>query len=41
MVKFITDNELKAEIAEKILYNLPEWFGLPDSTKEYIQKSML
>ena len=40
MIQFITDKELKADIAEKILYNLPEWFGLPDSTKEYIQKSM-
>jgi len=40
MIKFITDKELKAEIAAEILYNLTEWFGLPDSTKEYIENSM-
>ena len=40
MIKFITDKELKAEISAKILYNLTEWFGLPDSTKEYIENSM-
>ena len=39
MIKFITDNGLKAEIAAEILYNLTEWFGLPDSTKEYIVNS--
>ena len=39
MVKFITDKELKSIISAEILYNLTEWFGLPDSTKEYIQNS--
>ena len=39
MIKFITDKDLKAEIAANILYSLPEWFGLPDSTEEYIQNS--
>ncbi len=39
MVKFITDQELKSEIAAEILYNLPEWFGLPDSTRMYIENS--
>ncbi len=29
----------RAEIAEKILLALPDWFGLPDSTKEYIEQS--
>lgn len=35
----IEDENLKAEIAERILSDLPEWFGLPDSTKDYIEKS--
>lgn len=27
----------KEKIATNILHNLPEWFGLPDSTKTYIE----
>lgn len=29
----------KAHIVEEILLDLPDWFGLPDSTKEYIEQS--
>lgn len=39
MVEFITDALIKEKVAEKILGSLPEWFGLPDSTKKYISDS--
>lgn len=38
-VKLIEDKYEKEAIATKILNDLPEWFGLPDSTREYIEKS--
>lgn len=38
-VQFIEDADLKQHIAETILNDLPDWFGLPDSTREYIEKS--
>lgn len=39
MVKLIIDSNEKEEIASTILNNLPEWFGLPDSTEKYINDS--
>ena len=39
MIQFVTDKDEKEQIATKILQELPEWFGLPDSTKEYITNS--
>ena len=39
MVRWISDPAEKARIAEKILTALPEWFGIPESTREYIEKS--
>lgn len=39
MIKFINNEEQKDNIARTILLQLPEWFGLPDSTNEYIQNS--
>ena len=39
MIHFITDKETKKSIASAILNQLPEWFGLPDSTHEYINSS--
>ena len=39
MIKFVTDSVEKEQIASHILHQLPEWFGLPDSTQEYITKS--
>lgn len=39
MIKFIDDKGEKENIANAILNQLPEWFGLPDSTNEYIQNS--
>lgn len=33
----ITNEKQKSDIAASILNSLPEWFGLPESTKEYIE----
>lgn len=38
-IKEITQSDDKARIVEEVLLALPEWFGLPDSTKDYIEKS--
>lgn len=34
----IKESKVKQEIARKILRDLPEWFGIDESTKEYIEK---
>lgn len=39
MVFFINDENIKEQIAKDILNKLPEWFGLPESTNEYINCS--
>ena len=39
MVTEIFDAQRKKQIAEKILHCLPDWFGLPESTKRYIEES--
>lgn len=39
MICIINDKERKEQIARKILSDLPEWFGLPESTEQYIQCS--
>lgn len=36
---YIEDAAQKEKIAGEILNGLPEWFGLPDSTREYIKNS--
>ena len=38
-VRWICNADEKEKIAEAILSDLPEWFGMPESTKEYIQES--
>lgn len=38
-IKEITDKNEKETIARDILYDLPEWFGLPESTDGYIKDS--
>lgn len=38
-VKEITDKSEKEHICREILYDLPEWFGLPESTESYITDS--
>jgi ribosomal protein S18 acetylase RimI-like enzyme len=35
----IINREEKAKLVEEILLDLPEWFGLPESTKDYIEQS--
>lgn len=39
MIEYVIQEERKAEIAADILADLPEWFGLPESAAEYIEKS--
>lgn len=39
MIKFVSDENDKEYITREVLAQLPEWFGLPDSTNEYIQNS--
>ena len=36
-IKEIKKEEQKLAIAAEILSDLPEWFGIPDSTQAYIQ----
>ena len=38
-VKEIHAPEEKGSIAKEVLYDLPEWFGLPESTEESISWS--
>lgn len=38
-VKEIKDKEEKEKISKDVLYDLPEWFGMPESTQEYITDS--
>lgn len=35
----VTDAVKKSEIVASVLADLPEWFGLPESTEDYIEKS--
>jgi len=39
IIKKIIDNKEKEIISKEVLYDLPEWFGLPESTEEYIKDS--
>lgn len=39
IVKEIIDKKEKENIAREVLYDLPEWFGLPESTENYIKES--
>ena len=36
-IKEIKKEEQKLAIAAEILADLPEWFGIPDSTQAYIE----
>ena len=38
-IKEIVDKREKATIAQDILNDLPEWFGMPESTKKYVEDS--
>lgn len=37
MIKEITDPDRKSQICAEILADLPEWFGIPESTAEYVR----
>ena len=39
MIKEIFRNDEKRQIAQTLLFDLPEWFGIPECTLEYIDKS--
>ena len=39
MIRQIDDPQQKKNIARDILYALPEWFGIPESTETYVQES--
>lgn len=39
IIRKIIDKKEKEIISKEVLYDLPEWFGLPESTKEYIKDS--
>lgn len=39
MIAFITDPQEKERIAAEVLISLPDWFGIPESTAEYIRES--
>ncbi|WP_314557318.1 GNAT family N-acetyltransferase [uncultured Parvimonas sp.] len=39
IIKEIFDTNLKESISRDILNDLPEWFGIPESTEEYIRDS--
>lgn len=38
-IEKIENKDLKADIVQEILYDLPEWFGLPESTQAYIDEA--
>ena len=39
MIRCITDPEERETIAAHVLAALPDWFGLPESTAEYVRRS--
>lgn len=39
MIKFIEGNEEKLAISASVLSDLPDWFGMPESTHNYINES--
>lgn len=38
-IKKVEDKDVKEKVAREILYDLPEWFGMPESTESYITDS--
>lgn len=38
-IREIVDKKEKELISREILNDLPEWFGMPESTEEYIKDS--
>lgn len=38
-ILFVKEPAEKSRCVQEVLLDLPEWFGLPEATKEYIEKS--
>lgn len=38
-IEKVEDKDIKEKVAREILYDLPEWFGMPESTESYITDS--
>ena len=39
-IREIIDKKEKESISKEVLYDLPEWFGMPESTQEYVDDAM-
>lgn len=39
MIRKVEDDKEKEQIASTVLHDLPAWFGLPESTQNYIEES--
>ena len=37
VIKEVKDEEQKMAVVDEILRDLPEWFGIPESTQAYIE----
>ena len=37
VIKEVKDEEQKMAVVAEILHDLPEWFGIPESTQAYIE----
>lgn len=37
-IQEVSGSESKSQIVEKILNKLPDWFGIPESTADYVEK---
>ncbi|AME09954.1 MULTISPECIES: GNAT family N-acetyltransferase [Gemella] len=38
-IKEVVDKPEKEAVSREVLYDLPEWFGMPESTEDYIRDS--
>ena len=39
MIQLVQAGQDRSQLVAKVLADLPEWFGLPDSTQEYIDQA--
>lgn len=38
-IELVNEADKKAQIVKEVLFDLPKWFALPESTKDYIEQS--
>ena len=38
-VRFVSDPEERAAVSAAVLADLPDWFGIPESTAQYVSDS--